>query len=112
MKFLIDENISWRIVSKLNNLNGFEFLHISKTKLNKPAKDQEIWDYAKEKQFSIITNDEDFIDLVSMYGFPPKVIALKTGNQSTQYLADLLVKKHDVIKEFWNQSEYGVLELF
>lgn len=112
MKFLIDENISWRIVSKLKTLNSFEFLHLSKTQLNKPPKDHEIWKYARENQFSIITNDEDFIDLVTINGFPPKVLVLKTGNQSTQYLVDLLILKQDLIIEFWHQPDYGVLELF
>ncbi len=112
MKILIDENISWRIISKLKILQGFEFIHVNKTELVKPPKDLEIWNYAKANKLSIITNDEDFIDLVAVKSFPPKIIVLKTGNQSTQFLANLLDSKKDVIQEFIHQSEYGVLELF
>jgi predicted nuclease of predicted toxin-antitoxin system len=54
--------------------------------LKVPAKDIEIWNYAKANQFIIVTNDDDFADFVSLKGFPPKVVLLKTGNQAGYFL--------------------------
>ncbi len=62
--------------------------------------------------YTIISNDEDFVDLVNLKGFPPKIIILKTGNQSSKYLETLLISCSSKLEEFAIQSEYGVLELF
>ena len=47
-------------------------------------------------------------------GFPPKIILLKTGNQSTRYIASILIKHKAEISQFITstESEYGVLEIF
>jgi len=31
------------------------------------------------KNFIIVTNDDDFLNLTNMKGFPPKVVLLRTG---------------------------------
>jgi predicted nuclease of predicted toxin-antitoxin system len=49
-------------------------LYVDSIGLNIPAKDSEIWDYARTNGLIIVTNDEDFIDLMNVKGFPPKVI--------------------------------------
>jgi predicted nuclease of predicted toxin-antitoxin system len=59
----------------------------------------------------IITNDEDFEQLSRLKGYPPKVILLRTGNQSTQYYADLLRRLFGTIKEFIVSDELSVLEI-
>jgi len=46
----------------------------------------EIWKYAKENGFIIIAKDDDFINLIDMKRFPPKVVLLKTGNSSSKAL--------------------------
>jgi predicted nuclease of predicted toxin-antitoxin system len=50
--------------------------------------------------------------LAILKGFPPKIIILKTGNQSTKYLEALIISFIPKIKEFAVQNEYGVLEIF
>jgi predicted nuclease of predicted toxin-antitoxin system len=79
-------------------------LHVS-------AKDTEIWKYAKQNDFVIVSNDEDFLNLSSIYGFPPKVVLLRTGNQSRKYTESLLIDIKPRIVTFVESSEYGVLEV-
>jgi predicted nuclease of predicted toxin-antitoxin system len=45
-------------------------------------------------------------------GFPPKIILLRTGNQSTKYIAGILSKHKTEIVEFVNNDEFGVLEIY
>ncbi len=111
MKLLLDANISWRLVKILKG--EFEDLvHASELSLSTPAKDHEIWNYALKNGFAIVSNDDDFNTLSQRFGFPPKVILLKTGNQSTQYHATLLKNRKKDISDFINNPEYGLLEIY
>lgn len=80
--------------------------------LNQPAKDAAIWNYAKHQDFTIVTNDEDFIDLLTMKGFPPKIILLRTGNHSTKFLQQKLIIHHEKLIEFEQQNIYGLIEIY
>lgn len=80
MRLLLDENLSRRLVPFLQNeypgstqvvLVGLE----SET-------DQTLWEYAKLNDYVIVTRDADFEELSLVWGQPPKVIWLKTKNQS------------------------------
>ena len=44
------------------------------------ASDSQIFDFAKENGYAIVTFDADFVDLNIIRGIPPKIIWLKTGN--------------------------------
>jgi predicted nuclease of predicted toxin-antitoxin system len=111
MRLLIDANLSWRLARLLENQFG-GISHVVDEGLMEDSSDTIIWNYAKENGFSIITNDEDFYLLSLGKGFPPKVILLKMGNQSTQYIAEILIKHKIEISEFLQNTEYGVLEIF
>ena len=63
-----------------------------------PANDIEIWDYALLNNLIIVTNGDDFLNLATHKGFPPKVVLLRTGNQSNNYFLKLLIKHKDDIK--------------
>jgi predicted nuclease of predicted toxin-antitoxin system len=90
----------------------FEYcVHVDNTGLPVPAKDTEIWEYAKKNNLLIVTNDEDFFNLSSFRGFPPKIILFRTGNQSRRYAEQLLINLKPRIEEFIESSEYGVLEI-
>lgn len=47
------------------------------------ASDDQIWDYAQRNGFAIVTKDEDFDNLATLRGSPPKIIWLQLGNCTT-----------------------------
>ena len=61
MKLLLDANISWRLVKKLAGVFP-NVLHVNDSGLPIPAKDEEIWNWALQNDFVIVTNDEDFLN--------------------------------------------------
>ena len=110
MKLLLDANLSFRLASKL--LSHFEeCFHVDYIGLDLPAKDIEIWNYAQNYNLIIVTNDSDFYYLLNQKGFPPKIILLKTGNQSNNLIYSILVKHSLEILELSNSQEYGFLEI-
>lgn len=59
MKLLLDENLSPRLVYRLNLL--FPGLaHVRDVGL-KQADDKDIWEWAKTNDFTVITTDADFV---------------------------------------------------
>ena len=112
MKLLLDANVSWRLVTTLKEHFG-ECVHADDIpELEFPAKDTKIWQYAKDNGYTIITNDNDFNDLIVTRGFPPKIIWLRTGNCSRKFTADLLIRSKHAIEELLNSDECGILEIF
>ena len=71
MTLLFDENISYRIVKKIqNDFPGC--LHV--TDISPSVKgDMQIFQFAKRNDFIIVTFDEDFYELQLLNGFPPKL---------------------------------------
>jgi predicted nuclease of predicted toxin-antitoxin system len=110
MKLLLDANLSWRMTAVLK-LHFDDCFHVDSIGLTVPAKDSEIWEYAGKNSLIIVTNDEDFIDFINVKGFPPKIILLKTGNQSRLYVTNLLIQRKNDILSFSTSSEVGLLEI-
>jgi predicted nuclease of predicted toxin-antitoxin system len=109
MKILLDANISWKLTKILKPIFG-ECTHVDLISLNVPAQDIDIWNYALNNGYIIITKDNDFVDLLEMMGFPPKIVLLKTGNNSSKALSELLIKIKPMIEDLEN-SNYGLLEI-
>lgn len=109
MKFLFDQNISYRILRQLPDKLK-DSTHVKTEKLIN-APDREIWEFAKQNNFTIVTQDSDFNDLNSLYGFPPKIIWIRAGNITTSDIIDLLLDYFNDIVEFGNNSEYGCFEI-
>jgi len=108
MKILLDENISWRI-KKYLNIDLDKIIHvadISDSRLN----DYEIWNYAKLNDCIILTHDSDFVDLVTLLGFPPKIIWLRTGNIEKLNLANKINENMLKIMCFYDDKELGILK--
>lgn len=55
---------------------------------------------------------QDFNDLSSLFGFPPKIIWIRTGNLKTQSIADILINYNEDIIKFMDDSNYGCFEVF
>jgi predicted nuclease of predicted toxin-antitoxin system len=110
MRLLLDANISWRIVPVLKQ-HFEDCFHVDTIGLPIPAKDVEIWEYAKKNDLIIVTNDEDFIDYINVRGFPPKIVLLKSGNQSRLFITNLLIQRKEDILSMADSAEIGLLEI-
>jgi predicted nuclease of predicted toxin-antitoxin system len=108
-KLLFDQNLSYKIVKQIEHLFP-NSSHVRLLKLDK-ADDFDVWQYAKEHGFHIVTQDIDFHDISTLYGYPPKIIRIHTGNTATNTIIELLEKKHDLIHDFLNNEKIGFLEL-
>lgn len=86
--------------------------HADHIGLKIPASDNEIWKYAMANELVIVTNDEDFVDLLNFKSYSPKIIILKTGNQSNDYIQKILIKHKENIESFYKNNDIGLLELF
>ena len=107
MKLLFDQNISFRVLKKLDKIfSGSEQV---KDLGLQDFSDKQIWNYAKENNFSIVTFDSDFFGLANLFGHPPKIIWLRTGNRKTNEIAELLVSKSEIILDFLSNPIYKEL---
>ena len=85
MKLLLDQNISYRIVNKIQDIlpgSG----QVRELGLEN-SKDSQIWKFALENGYAIVTFDSDFYDLGLLKGASPKVIWLRLGNTSKRFSA-------------------------
>jgi len=113
MKLLFDQNISFRLVKAINSEIP-ESKQVRELGLDNKT-DKEIWTFAKENGYSIVTFDSDFFDLSNLLGSPPKIIWLRFGNRNTQALIEIILRKRHVIKEFLTDkhlTEFSCLELY
>ncbi len=103
MKLLLDQNISFRVVSKIS-AKFPNAKQVRELKLEN-ASDIDIWHFAKQNHFTIVTFDADFYDLASYHGHPPKIIWLRIGNTTTDGIAELLNEKAAIITDFISGEE-------
>jgi predicted nuclease of predicted toxin-antitoxin system len=109
VKLLLDQNVSYRLIKKLDKLFPGSQQVKSIGLDNKP--DKMIWDYAKKQDFVLVTFDSDFYDLSLTQGHPPKLIWIKSGNITTNNLELLLSLKVAQIENFVNDPNLGCLEI-
>lgn len=105
MKLLFDQNISYRIIKIIAEV--FPDAKQLKELGLEGMTDKQLWNYAKKNNYTIVTFDADFSDLSNLYGFPPKIIWLRTGNKKTLELARLLLSKREIIQDFLDNSLYN-----
>jgi predicted nuclease of predicted toxin-antitoxin system len=72
--------------------------------------DLQIWQYAKEHHFTIVTKDKDFYHLATSKGSPPKVVWITRGNCTNRQLIDLVTGAAQAISRFM-QSNKDILVL-
>jgi len=109
LQLLADENISWRLKRLLS-----EWDVLPANEINSGAKitDKIIWQHAKMNNYTILTFDEDFVELHNLYGHPPKIIWLRMGNVTTQDVAKRLTQLQASIMAFSEDEQSGVLEIY
>ncbi|MEO0770184.1 MAG: DUF5615 family PIN-like protein [Cyanobacteria bacterium J06649_4] len=109
MRLLFDHNLSPRLVTRLADLYP-DSQHVFLLDMGE-ASDREIWNYAQQHNFTVVTRDSDYNDLSLLRGFPPKVIWIRRGNCSTANIEALLRAAEKAIEEFGQSSSSGVLTL-
>ncbi len=109
MKLLFDENLSRRLVPSAQTLFP-DSAHVSELGLS-GATDREVWAYAGQYGYVVISKDSDFNDLAFMHGPPPKVIWLRIGNTKTDDIAVLLNNEAERIHTFGSNDQDAVLVL-
>lgn len=87
-----------------------ESSHVSDLNLDRST-DQNVWRLSGELEFCIVTKDSDFADLLSLQGYPPKIIWIRRGNCATHEIEELLRDRHPTIEAFGNDNETGLLIL-
>ena len=103
MRLLFDQNISFRILKKLPESFN-DCVQLNQVGLQN-CSDSDIWQYAHDNNYVIVTFDSDFYDISLLNSSPPKIIWLKTGNLTTREIADLLISNETSIKEFISNPE-------
>jgi hypothetical protein len=63
------------------------------------------------QQLSEIYPGCSHVDIVTLKGFPPKIILLRTGNRTTKDIIDFLSLKKEIIETFLLDGNIGCLEL-
>ena len=106
---LFDQNLSPRLVERLADIYP-NSTHVDTVGLA-AVPDRDVWDYARQHDYIIVTKDADFSELSILLGFPPKVIWIRRGNCSTGDLENLLLENYDAIALLRNQA-VGILTLF
>lgn len=109
MKLIFDQNISHKILQFLPGSFSGSTTVKNEGLINSP--DREIWEFAKSNDLAIVTQDSDFNDLNLLYGFPPKVIWIRTGNLKTKDIIDILIEYEEDIETFLTDNKHGCLEI-
>jgi predicted nuclease of predicted toxin-antitoxin system len=109
MKLLFDHNLSPRIPAVLSpEFPGSK--HLYELGLDRAA-DLEVWEFAKANDYCIVSKDSDFSDWGQVFGFPPAIIWVRTGNCSTKELITKLRRKTDVIRSLGKDGQSWILVL-
>ncbi len=109
MKLLLDHNLSYKLIETILSIYP-ESKHVRLLNLHKES-DENIRIYARENGFTIVTQDSDFFELATLFGTPPKIIWIRTGNVSTTFIEQLLKDNLHLILEFYKDDSNICLEL-
>lgn len=110
MKLLFDENLSPKLPERLAELFP-DSSHVRDVNL-KSADDPVVWQYAKDKDFTIVSKDSDLHQRSFVLGHPPKVIWVRLGNCSTNDVEELLRRNFLFVTNFNDDSDASFLVLY
>jgi predicted nuclease of predicted toxin-antitoxin system len=109
VRLLLDENLSPRVVRLLADIYP-ECVHVHTLGMDR-ASDTEIWAYAIEHSYTIISKDADFHQRSLVLGSPPKVIWLRLGNCSVARSAEVLRERYIAVRHFVEEADAAFLAL-
>jgi len=70
--------------------------------------DSQIWEFARENEFVVLTKYKDFCHCSVVIGTPPKIVWINRGNCRNKELTTLIETRIEEIKKFV-KSEAGLL---
>ncbi len=109
MKLLFDENLSPKLPRLLATFFS-DSAHVRECGLL-GLPDEDVWEYARANNFIIVSKDSDFQQRSLLYGHPPKIVWLRTGNCTRQQLAQLIATHEQDIHAFDTDPFESVLVL-
>ncbi len=109
MKLLLDQNLSPKLVARLADVYA-ESAHVFTLGLDR-ASDAQVWIFARENAYTIVTQDTDYSDLNALEGDPPKVVWIRRGNCSTGEIKKLLREQCEAIKALISDPTASLLAL-
>jgi predicted nuclease of predicted toxin-antitoxin system len=109
MKLLFDQNASPKLVQLLADLFP-DSLHVQSAGLD-CAEDEQIWEFARQNGFAIVSKDADYHDLSILRGTPPKVIWLQLGNCTTAEVESTFRNAFQEFEAFEKDASVGTLVL-
>jgi len=110
MKLLFDENLSPKLVQRLSSIFP-ESVHIDRVGLGSEY-DNDVWDYARINEFTIVSKDSDFHEKSLLKGYPPKVVWIRRGNCSIKEIEEILINHTSDIEKLIENDEKAFLILF
>jgi predicted nuclease of predicted toxin-antitoxin system len=109
MKLLFDHHLSRKLVTRLVDVFP-NSSHVVFHGLDH-ADDIDIWHFAQQHDFTIVTKDSDMNDITALRGAPPKLIWLRIGNCSTPVTESIIRKNHPLIEQFHRDPNGAILEI-
>ena len=109
MKLLLDENLSPLLVQRLSQAyRGTQ--HVDQVGLH-GRPDPELWEFAANNGFVIVSKDSDFKQLSFLHGHPPKVIWLSVHDAGTDAIGSLLLNQRSRLESFAGNAIESLLIL-
>ena len=109
MKLLFDQNLSFKLADRLSDLFPAS-QHVRDAGMAS-ADDADVWTYAREKGFVIVSKDSDFHLRALVEGQPPKVVWIRRGNCSTADIEQILRAHVEELRSFEIDADATVLIL-
>jgi len=103
LKLLFDQNLSPRLVHLLSDVYP-ECYHVQDLDLDR-SRDTEVWNYAAEHGYTIVSKHADFHQRSLLLGPPPKVVWIRLGNCSVTDTATLLLRERFLTIERFHARE-------
>ena len=95
MKLLFDENLSPGLL-RILSVDFPKSMHVRDCGL-KGFPDDDVWEYARDNGFTVVSKDSDFYQRSLLYGHPPKLVWLRIGNCNRDILVALITKYKEQI---------------
>jgi predicted nuclease of predicted toxin-antitoxin system len=109
MKLLFDENLSPRLPGLLEEVFPGS-RHVRECGL-RGCPDEDVWRYAGEHGFILVSKDSDFQQRSLLFGHPPKVVWLRIGNCDRNRILHLLTVNRQTILDMHGNPQISLIAI-